>query len=308
MRGGAEIIMKKILSSFFVLSLTISSVFGINPDTQISWNSAVVEGALYEAGISRSEKWFKEIVKDLLQRPTFSVSDAVRVCKRFGVDKQDESSVSSICEEFGQSLVVQNNRLADMLNAPNYSKENCDNTPGWIWLEYYKVCVPQDVCIQDGGFVERTAFRALTKDYIEYQQWCIRDFSNVQVRHVKYAENLATSYLENIIGKNAGVDCRVEVPGAGDKRSVTGDNYIPCVTKDGRYFVFEFDDTTQTFAGTPKYAFQGLCKSFGGNARGDVCVGLSESQCNTIGKQLDPNFVGDDDTEYNKITGECKWD
>jgi hypothetical protein len=175
------------------------------------------------------------------------------------------------------------------------TREDCMSGPGMYWVEANKECVPRDVC----SFLWKGAYD---------NTYCIRDFSDTQVRHVGRAEHLAASYLENKIGKSAGVNCHVNMPEAGDKKSFSGDNYIPCVTSDGRFFVFQFNDTTETLAGTPNYAFNALCGSFGGNSYNGVCRGLTEAQCDTLDKQMDDAFVGDDDTTYDKVTGDCRLD
>lgn len=296
--------MKKLL--LFLLCLTVLPAFAIDVHTQISWNSAVVEAALAYGGIRRDSdsKLFFRILEDLLQRDMFSISDAVYVCKQHCLELQTENTCRLACDSFGNALVEQNNRAA---NDPYRTKEKCERDSSLIWVEYYNVCAPKALCSQSsliGGLVTDRL------KLVNYQSWCIEDFSSTQVRGVKYAEDLASSYLKNMLGNTISVNCHVDIPEAGDKKSFGGDNYIPCITGDGRYFVFEFDDTTEKFAGTPKYAFQALCRSFRGrvSGSGDVCMGLTQQQCEKIDEQLDYSFVGDDDTDYNAVTGVCKWD
>ena len=299
--------MKKFILPLFVL-ITMSSAFAINVNTQVSWNSAVIEAALADGGIRRDtdSRLFNNIMNDLLQRDRFSISEAIYVCKEQCFGLQDPNLCSAICETFGNSLVKQNNKYNDFANRGYMTKENCEGLGTLaIWLDYYNACVPRDLCGHDDSWLDR---KIKGKLLINYKAWCIEDFQYTQVRHVKYAEQLASSYLKNMIGENVGVNCHVDIPEAGPTRSVGGDNYIPCTTNDGRYFVFKFDDTTESFAGTPKYAFQGLCKSLQGRVFDDVCKGVTRAQCEIIDKQLDPIFTGDDDTEYNDVTGDCKWD
>lgn len=179
-------------------------------------------------------------------------------------------------------------------NIASFDRQACNEKPGLYWVEANKECVPRNVCdILWNG---------------RYETYCIRDFASTQVKFVGRAEHLSKSYLENVLQRTAGIDCGINMPEAGDKKSFSGDNYIPCLTTDGRFFVFQFDDTTEKFAGTPYPAFLALCRSLGGNGSWEVCAGLTKEQCKKIDDQLDNAFVGDDDTKYDEATGDCRYD
>ena len=302
--------MKKLLLPLFVLITLSVQAAPVTVNTPKRWNSAVIEAALADAGIRRDtdSEFFYRVMEDLLQRDSFSVLEAVSVCKQKCYGLHEENVCSSECEIFGKTLVKQNNQYSDFANSGYNDEQECERLGNdFIWVGYYKACAPRDVCRENSWLFDKLKNMVGYRN-INFKAWCIEDFQYTQVRHVKYAEKLAASYLENMIGKDAGVNCHVDIPEAGDKKSFSGDNYIPCVTGDGRYFVFKFDDTTESFAGTPRFAFQALCSSLRGRAFDDICKGLTKAQCETIGTQLDPVFVGDDDTKYNEVTGDCKWD
>ena len=116
--------MKKIL----ILSLLVTtSVFAavIDANTKIKWNSKIITQALNDAGLQDTPGTYADvattynlILKDLLQRDTFSVTDAVSVCMTqcnksdFLKEGKGQSGrkCGGICDDFGTALVEENNK------------------------------------------------------------------------------------------------------------------------------------------------------------------------------------------------------
>ena len=116
--------MKKIfifLSCFMVIP--VFAAF-INENTQLQWNSKVIEEALNNTGFSSSINTYHEVVatrnrilRDLLERKTFSVIDAIKVCKekcnmsdflRLGRG-QSGKKCPELCENFANNIIKVNN-------------------------------------------------------------------------------------------------------------------------------------------------------------------------------------------------------
>lgn len=143
MRGGAEIIMKKLLSILFCL--TILPAFAdirIKKDTQIKWNSYVVVAAAENTGLKtflgNSSLVYNKILFNLLQRDMFSLEEAGNVCyDEFAnyimytlgydilseeYDKYSREFWSKCNEDFVMELVNANNKIQFTINDPNQTK------------------------------------------------------------------------------------------------------------------------------------------------------------------------------------------
>ncbi len=196
--------------------------------------------------------------------------------------------------------------MAVLSSANALTEEQCNKSTSMFWVKYSGECVPRNVC--DSKFKGK-----YDNDY------CVRDFADTEVESVAVAERLAAYYLENKLGSDKGVNCHINVPGAGDKESIFGQNFIPCITADGRYIVFEFDDTTDSNGvAEAEYVFRPLCKSLGGRSGfggtyGKLCGGLTEEQCKILGDQLLDLFKMANSarrfhqlTHFNSATGDCE--
>lgn len=186
-------------------------------------------------------------------------------------------------------------------SAGTVTEEQCNKSSKMFWVKFSGECVPRNVC--------DSMFKGKYDD-----DYCVRDFADAEVATVEVAENASKYYLENSIGSEKGINCHIDVPGAGDKESVFGQNFIPCITADGRYIVFEFDDTTDTAVGDKVYltdVYKPLCKSLGGKENKMICSGLTEKQCEILGNQMkslseisESGFVFV--TSFNDTTKDCK--
>lgn len=195
--------------------------------------------------------------------------------------------------------------MAVLSSANALTEEQCNKSTVMFWVKYSGECVPRNVC-------DSRLKGKYDNDY------CVRDFADTEVESVAVAEGLATYYLENKLGSDKGVNCHINVPGAGDKESIFGQNFIPCITADGRYIVFEFGDTTDSngVAKETEYVFRPLCKSLGGKAgvtHSNLCGGLTEEQCKILGDQLlDLSKMASASrryqhwTRFNSATGDCE--
>ena len=194
--------------------------------------------------------------------------------------------------------------IAVISSANALTEEECRKSSKMYWVSANKECVPRNVC--DSKFKGK---------YDEI--YCIRDFARTATESVTEAQKWTLYYLQNVIGKGADINCDVNIPGAGDKQSTFGQNFIPCITADGRYFVFEFDDTTDNLnwggdARFPERVFGPLCKSLGGEpSKGGshyqerFCYGLTEEKCSTLGTQIN-DIIPSYSTKFDVETKYCR--
>lgn len=128
--------MKKILIPLFLLTSVSALAVRINANTQIKWNALTVVNALENVGLSGSHVAYAavaevhwRILEDLLPRDTFSVADAVNVCMS-QCDKEEflregrgdgERKCPEICADFGEALIVENNKGIDSSVSYKYS-------------------------------------------------------------------------------------------------------------------------------------------------------------------------------------------
>jgi len=160
-------------------------------------------------------------------------------------------------------------------------KQKCMRSLGTYWVEANNICVPRNPC--DSKW-----------DYKWVRQgYCITDFKNVQFAYPVTAENAALYYLQNKIGEGHGIQCHSDVANSGGKEHFIGDDYIPCTTNDGRYVVFQVDDTTNGTTEIGELArvlgesMGGKCGVSGSNNHPSVvCTALSQEECDKLGKQM----------------------
>ena len=162
--------MKKSLFVFGVISVASVAAVAktIDLDTQIKWNSGVVETALTKSGFiaSSNANWdvrvtSERILAELLKRNTFSVRDATAVC----LDKcnmsdflkngrgQSGKKCPELCTGFADALVDVNNeyqktgKLVTRVYSPDklFYVEEVGNQPA---SKYSKVCTRPDASIE----------------------------------------------------------------------------------------------------------------------------------------------------------------
>ncbi|MBO7645038.1 MAG: hypothetical protein J6S57_01885 [Alphaproteobacteria bacterium] len=141
--------MKKLLLLFLLITTSAFAVV-IDANTKIKWNAIVVVAALRDAGLQADYGTYSDvaltynrILEDLLERSTFSVTEAVSVCMQqcnkstFLKEGRGQSGrkCPEVCEDFGNALVVENNRKIDSL----LSEENCYNPYGRIYRANKKI-------------------------------------------------------------------------------------------------------------------------------------------------------------------------
>ena len=151
--------MKKSLFVFGVISVASVAAVAktIDLDTQIKWNSGVVETALTKSGFiaSSNANWdvrvtSERILAELLKRETFSVRDATAVC----LDKcnmsdflkngrgQSGKKCPELCTDFADALVTVNNESIDSgIMSPqkqDLSLNNLEGTPENVCRELTK--------------------------------------------------------------------------------------------------------------------------------------------------------------------------
>ena len=128
--------MKKLLIPLFLLTSVSALAVRINANTQIKWNALTVVNALENVGLSGSRVAYAavaevhwRILEDLLPRDTFSVAEAVNVCMS-QCDKEEflregrgdgERKCPEICADFGEALIVENNKGIDSSVSYKYS-------------------------------------------------------------------------------------------------------------------------------------------------------------------------------------------
>lgn len=116
--------MKKIFILPFLIPMAAFAV-KIDANTKIQWNAIVVVAALHDVGLeshfdSNSDValTYNRILEDLLNRKTFSATDAVSVCMQqcnkssFLKEGRGQSGKKcpDICKGFGMALVTENNK------------------------------------------------------------------------------------------------------------------------------------------------------------------------------------------------------
>ena len=116
--------MKKIFILPFLIP-TVAFAVKIDANTKIQWNAIVVVAALHDVGLeshfdSNSDValTYNRILEDLLNRKTFSATDAVSVCMQqcnkssFLKEGRGQSGKKcpDICKNFGANLVTENNK------------------------------------------------------------------------------------------------------------------------------------------------------------------------------------------------------
>lgn len=168
---------------------------------------------------------------------------------------------------------------ADEYDGP---RNRCKSKSGMIWVEATKTCVPKNAC---------------TADQTKYGSYCIRVFSDVQTPSVEVARRLANEYLRLSTRMTEGhFDLCDSFVLTGKEESLMGQNYIACNGADfngGNYYVFEFDDTTNTETGHDGIrerikAGGVLCEALGGRydylpGEGHKCVDITEDKCHSLG-------------------------
>jgi len=152
-------------------------------------------------------------------------------------------------------------------------KEVCNQYPDeYVWLDNTEVCIPANPC-KDG-----------TKE--EQQLYCNRVFSDVETATVSQASKLAEEWL--VLNGQKEVNCFLGGQ-TGREYSLFGQNYIACTTRDVRYMVFEFDDTTNMEIGNERFeekekAIAIFCNMLGGDKFSyNYCRGISEKDCERLG-------------------------
>ena len=117
--------MKKIFILSFLIP-TVALAVKIDANTKIAWNAIVVVAALHDVGLNGDSLNFhpdvvltyNRILDDLLNRKTFSATDAVSVCMQqcnksvFLKEGRGQSGKKcpDICKSFGMALVTENNK------------------------------------------------------------------------------------------------------------------------------------------------------------------------------------------------------
>ena len=74
--------MKKTILPLFVLITLPVIAKTVTPDTQLRWNSLIVEEAASKSGFARYRETYYAILNDLLERDTFSCREAASICKQ----------------------------------------------------------------------------------------------------------------------------------------------------------------------------------------------------------------------------------
>lgn len=127
---------------FLMSGIAIAETIGF--DTQIKWNTKVIEEALKRTGFKPSssvEFVYKAILKALLEQNTFSARQAVEVC----MDECNKSEMlkegrgnsrkkcPQLCEEFASSLVIANNEANNALLSGDTEYKKVDSVPVFSW-------------------------------------------------------------------------------------------------------------------------------------------------------------------------------
>ena len=129
--------MKKslIFAGAIFLTSNIAIAKTIDFDTSIKWNSGVVERALEKSGFSETILINRYILHELLNKESFSVYDATRVCldKCYLSDdlKEIREKCPKLCYRFAWHLIYENNNRVnlDIMN-PNLHDSSFSNTEG----------------------------------------------------------------------------------------------------------------------------------------------------------------------------------
>lgn len=158
--------------------------------------------------------------------------------------------------------------MAVLSSANAVTEEECNRSSKMFWVKYTRECVPINVC--DSKFKGK-----YDNDY------CVREFKDVETPDWGTATDVAEQYL--MIDGIDHVVCANDQ--TGKEYSLLGQNFIACTTADGRYFVFEFDDTTNTEIGDEHWeemyeVVNIFCTALGGQSLGTTrCVNIDKDKC-----------------------------
>ena len=266
MRGGAEIIMKKLLPILFCLTILPSFAITITVDTQLKWNSKVIESAALECRLGSSLTFgdaYYGILDDLLERDTFSCNDAARVCKsKCSEENFDDSFCKDLCIKFVYAL-VNTSRL----------RKNAGNNPCFGNSE-------KGHCVSFGfGYESQIINNIGLSDILEFDK-----------EYNKRNCNIGASFID------------ICPYGLSDNKKCT---YIPCTDNIGNIVIMynipqntEDDDDRiiQNFCGigggSVRVPYTGWA---------DRCRGVSETYCNTLQRKFGNRI----EIEYQN-NGECR--
>ena len=192
--------------------------------------------------------------------------------------------------------VAINSVMADEYDGP---RNRCKAQSDKVWIEETKYCASVNPC-------------TVKKSNENEEQYCIRDFKEVEVSHPVKAVVLAEQYFEIIGGYGQGeyADCFYSGQ-TGKETSLLGQNYIACTTSHGGYFVFEFDDTSNSefFNEGERERLKVLnafCGAAGGQLMGDfdsgaICKGVTSRDTCKDFERIINNLINDDNKEVDKV-------
>ena len=104
-------------------------------------------------------------------------------------------------------------------------KAMCERNPDrYVWVEKNQACVIRKAC-----------------DENKFNAYCNRLFANTQTTTKEEAYELVNLYLKR---KNNGNRCQTIKLRDGESNNV-GQDYVQCITSDGYYYEFEFDDVSE---------------------------------------------------------------
>lgn len=151
-----------------------------------------------------------------------------------------------------------------MLGAANANEQACNNSVKTIWDAKDQVCVPKDPCH--------------SKLYKNNNRYCNTVFSRTQVGDVETAQRLINLYVQAALNSKGHCKEFLPVNGDGEPKHV-GDDYIGCVTREGAFVSFQFDDVSERFnkVADGNY-YRAACEVLGGTpdgAAGGTVVGTA---------------------------------
>ena len=150
-------------------------------------------------------------------------------------------------------------------------KVACQSSDKTLWVERNQVCIPRNPC-----------------DNSKYEQYCNRDFKDVESRHYLTFRNMIDLYAEthNLSCKSVNTESKL-----------VGQDYVVCMGDD--VMVFEYNDISDNSLIPSKSDIRNVAKGFclaaGGKLLSDVeygynCGGLNESLCKKLSAAVGYGF------------------
>jgi len=158
--------------------------------------------------------------------------------------------------------------VAMITSANAITEDQCRKSANMHWVSANGECVPKNTC----------------DSARHVNDYCIRDFKDVQTGTLNDAIKLAEGYLYLV--KDVYVDtCARNY--TGKEESMSGQNYIACTFGTGKgglsYTVFEFDDTTHGHEGRADLEYDEvtdiLCAGIKGQKVDGYCKEISSDDC-----------------------------